>query len=70
MYVILGYFDWSLLCVTAGFEKIYRKLGVTLTERGESFYQSMMSETVQDLESKGNHLHVLMDQYPVNYRPS
>lgn len=36
-----------------GFEKIYQKLGVTLTERGESFYQSMMSETVKDLESKG-----------------
>ena len=26
---------------------------MTLTERGESFYQSMMAETVQDLESKG-----------------
>lgn len=47
-----------------GFEKIYQKLGVTLTERGESFYQSMMPGTVQDLESKGNHMYVLMDQYP------
>lgn len=24
-----------------------------ITERGESFYQPMMSETVKDLESKG-----------------
>ena len=35
------------------FEKIYQRLGVTVTERGESFYQSMMPETVKDLESKG-----------------
>ena len=41
------------MCVFIAFEKIYQKLGVTLTERGESFYQPMMAETVKDLESKG-----------------
>lgn len=45
--------------VFIAFEKIYQKLGVTLTERGESFYQSMMAETVQDLESKGTIVYII-----------
>jgi arginyl-tRNA synthetase len=35
------------------FENIYRRLGVRVTERGESFYQSMMLDVIHDLESKG-----------------
>ena len=35
------------------FENIYKRLGVTITERGESFYQPMMKDIVRDLESKG-----------------
>lgn len=41
------------LCV--GFEAIYKKLGVTCTERGESFYQPLMPEVVKDLEAKGHY---------------
>ena len=35
------------------FAKIYEKLGVTLIERGESFYQEMMGAVVEDLENRG-----------------
>ena len=35
------------------FEAIYKKLGVTCTERGESFYQPLMPEVVKELEAKG-----------------
>ena len=36
------------------FASIYERLGVTLVERGESFYQGMMGDIVTDLESKSN----------------
>ena len=35
------------------FSKIYKKLGVTIIDRGESFYQPMMPDVVKDLEAKG-----------------
>lgn len=35
------------------YEDIYKQLGVSLIERGESFYQPMMQDIVDDLESKG-----------------
>lgn len=36
----------------ADFQAIYERLGVTLTERGESFYQPLMGDIVEDMESK------------------
>ena len=60
---------WSLICDVSrqGIQKyfyaddfsivefniIYERLGITLTERGESFYQPFMPGIVSDLESKG-----------------
>ena len=35
------------------FENIYERLGVTLQERGESFYQPFMQDIVKDFEAKG-----------------
>lgn len=37
----------------AEFKQIYDRLGVTLQERGESFYQKFMVEVTKDLEAKG-----------------
>ena len=44
------------VCVIAEFQKIYDRLGVTIVERGESFYQPIMPGVVQDLEEKGKTL--------------
>ena len=41
-----------IICSFAEFNSIYKRLGVTLTERGESFYQPMMADIVADMESK------------------
>ena len=35
------------------FQVIYDRLGVTIIERGESFYQPIMPAVVKDLEDKG-----------------
>lgn len=35
------------------FQKIYDRLDITLTERGESFYQSRMEAIVKEFEEKG-----------------
>ena len=45
----------------AEFDRLYNRLGVTITERGESFYNSMMPEVVAELEAKSEHacLHVV-----------
>ncbi len=40
-----------LLC--SEFQKIYKRLDITVTERGESFYQPMMPDMVKGLEAKG-----------------
>jgi arginyl-tRNA synthetase len=46
---------WKLLCEQSRreFQIIYDRLGVTLTERGESFYNPYLAETVAELESLG-----------------
>lgn len=46
---------WKLLCEQSRreFQVIYDLLGVELTERGESFYNPLLTETVQALEEKG-----------------
>lgn len=42
----------GLFNMDADFQAIYERLGVTLTERGESFYQPLMGDIVEDMESK------------------
>jgi Arginyl-tRNA synthetase len=47
---------WEMICDVSrrDFQKIYDRLNVTLTERGESFYQKHMEQLVPYLEKKGN----------------
>lgn len=46
---------WQLICDVSRKEmqSVYDRLDITLVERGESFYQEMMIEVVNDLESRG-----------------
>ncbi|XP_076319438.1 arginine--tRNA ligase-like protein isoform X2 [Tachypleus tridentatus] len=46
---------WKMICDVSRkeFSKIYEKLDITITERGESFYQELMNEVVEELEAKG-----------------
>ncbi|XP_061183616.1 arginine--tRNA ligase, cytoplasmic-like [Saccostrea echinata] len=46
---------WKLICDVSRkeFQKIYDRLGVTLIERGESFYQEMMKDVVKLLDHMG-----------------
>ncbi|XP_062570274.1 arginine--tRNA ligase, cytoplasmic-like [Saccostrea cucullata] len=46
---------WKLICDVSRkeFQKIYDRLGVTLVERGESFYQEMMKDVVKLLDHLG-----------------
>lgn len=46
---------WEMICDVSrrDFQKIYDRLNVTLTERGESFYQKHMEQLVPFLEKKG-----------------
>ncbi|MGF1514797.1 MAG: arginine--tRNA ligase [Elainellaceae cyanobacterium] len=46
---------WQLLCEQSRreFEKIYRRLDVQITERGESFYNPLLAGVVSDLEATG-----------------
>ncbi|XP_064636774.1 arginine--tRNA ligase, cytoplasmic-like [Lineus longissimus] len=46
---------WQLICDVSRkeFQKIYDRLGVTLVERGESFYQDLMVDLIKDLEAQG-----------------
>lgn len=50
----------TTLCETSPphleFQVIYDRLGVTIIERGESFYQPIMPDVVKDLEDKGKPL--------------
>ena len=41
------------MLVFAEFQKVYDRLGVTLIERGESFYQELMIDLVKVLEKRG-----------------
>ena len=49
----------ALLSVTASpeFQSIYERLGVRVTERGESFYQPLMPQVVADLEARSERPH-------------
>lgn len=51
----------STIILSAEFGSIYQRLGVTLIERGESFYQPMMGDIVTDLESKSKPSTVIMN---------
>lgn len=46
---------WELICDVSrrGYQEIYDILDVKIIERGESFYNPMLSEVVSELESKG-----------------
>ena len=49
------FFICVCLCVwcCVEFDRLYQALGVTLQERGESYYNNLMPEMVQELERKG-----------------
>ncbi|KAK6624534.1 hypothetical protein RUM44_011393 [Polyplax serrata] len=46
---------WNLICDVSRkeFQKIYDRLNIKLTEKGESFYQTRMETLVKDLEARG-----------------
>ncbi|MGF1538456.1 MAG: arginine--tRNA ligase [Elainellaceae cyanobacterium] len=46
---------WQLLCQQSRreFEKIYQRLDIQITERGESFYNPLLAGVVTDLEATG-----------------
>jgi arginyl-tRNA synthetase len=46
---------WQALCSRSRdeFQQIYDRLGIEVTEMGESFYEPYLAETVQELEDKG-----------------
>lgn len=46
---------WTIICEISrtAFQEVYDLLDVKLQERGESFYNPMLAETVADLEQKG-----------------
>ena len=55
MIVLLNQYQWSgQFHLFAEFKKIYKRLDIEdLVDRGESFYNDMMSKTVQSLTAKG-----------------
>lgn len=53
----------SIVIIIIEFDKIYERLGATITERGESFYQPMMSGLVEDLTNKG----MFLNYHIINY---
>ena len=46
---------WEKICEVSrrGFQEIYDVLDVTITERGESFYNSMLGQVIEDYADKG-----------------
>ncbi|MEO0758767.1 MAG: arginine--tRNA ligase [Cyanobacteria bacterium J06648_16] len=46
---------WTVLCEQSrtAFQKIYDRLNIEITERGESFYNPLLPDVVQDLETLG-----------------
>ena len=46
---------WEIICDISrqAYQEIYNLLDVKLTERGESFYNPMLADTIADLEKKG-----------------
>lgn len=51
--VLMTIFWWIPLLLLTEFQKIYDRLGVSIIERGESFYQELMKDVVKLLEEKG-----------------
>ena len=43
----------SFVSLLSEFDKVYKRLDVTLIERGESFYNSLMPGVVAEFERKG-----------------
>ena len=54
--VMLSPKDCEWFIISSEFQHIYDRLGVTIIERGESFYQPMMPGVVKDLDDKGKTL--------------
>lgn len=50
---------WRMICEASRkeFQSIYDRLGVTLTERGESFYNSLMPKVIEELKASGKCTH-------------
>lgn len=46
---------FSFWIFASEFQKIYDCLDITLIERGESYYQDLMTEVVNELEDRGAH---------------
>ncbi|NMF84566.1 arginine--tRNA ligase [Nodosilinea sp. P-1105] len=46
---------WKVLCTQSRqeFQKIYDRLGITIQERGESFYNPLLADVVKDLDTQG-----------------
>ncbi len=46
---------WKVLCAQSRqeFQKIYDRLGITIQERGESFYNPLLADVVKDLDTQG-----------------
>lgn len=46
---------WNFICDVSRkeFQKVYDRLDINVTERGESFYQSRMDEVIKELDAKG-----------------
>ncbi len=46
---------WNIICDISrkAYQEIYDLLGIKIIERGESYYNPMLADTVKDLESKG-----------------
>ena len=53
---------WNLICDVSRkeFEKIYKRLNVTLKERGESFYQKKMESIVKELKVHTKYIFLLI----------
>lgn len=47
--------SWNTICDVSRKEssKIYDRLGIVITERGESYYQDMMETLIEDLKNRG-----------------
>ena len=50
---LIYFTDEYLSLVIVEFEKVYQRLGVTIVDRGESFYQELMKDVVRELDDKG-----------------
>ncbi|XP_060066767.1 arginine--tRNA ligase, cytoplasmic-like [Ylistrum balloti] len=60
---------WNLICDVSRqeFQKVYQRLGVSIVERGESFYQPLMGDIVKELE-ENDHL-ILEEGRKVMFTP-